>query len=465
MRQLYHTLSPLTGLQFKFQTDVAETPHALTDPITRPQILSCVDLKVEVRPSEIQLDRSYSNLGFIVHRPHSIAGREYLPRGFEPPAAKATYGTQKSTQNTGSLTVGLDSMKPTFTATASTSRGTGETVQWADDKPIPPCRVKEQFGKEWDVGDKSYSSYDLVWQPTADEDGSPRPADIRFGMGIEFYGKEERYITKLPSISHILRNQIIIWVNDPGLKAKVRGMVVLTTTYIPDIKISEPLSIVEDIGVDLAIDRPFDPPGMDTAHSVHGATNSVAIGLFDERKEPLKDNMRKFMSQLTFKSSRHKTKKPVLIDLPLHEYVARGWDRVNEQWRNTVWPTLDADFFAVPPPSAAWKLTLNPGTQTIPERDTVVRGVEAGDEATAGHAPLESRDEEMLGPDARLIAGGSIFESSGTDSGSSASGSKVRIAFPPVGHGAGGQGSSTESGSEGMKHKPYALMEVDQDTK
>jgi hypothetical protein len=70
---------------------------------------------------------------------------------------------------------------------------------------------------------------------------------------------QEHDINKLPSISHILRNQITLWVFDPKLKAKVRGMIVLTTvrlrrvvaefetdfgskTYIADIKITDPSS-------------------------------------------------------------------------------------------------------------------------------------------------------------------------------------------------------------------------------
>ncbi|KAJ7145629.1 hypothetical protein C8R44DRAFT_755610 [Mycena epipterygia] len=70
---------------FKFQTEKGEPPHALTEPITRPQVLSCVDLKVETRPFEVLPDRSYSNVGFIVHRARSIAGREYLPAVLNSP--------------------------------------------------------------------------------------------------------------------------------------------------------------------------------------------------------------------------------------------------------------------------------------------------------------------------------------------------------------------------------------------
>ncbi|KAJ7467450.1 hypothetical protein B0H11DRAFT_2284397 [Mycena galericulata] len=382
---------------FKFQTEKAEIPHALEEPITRPQVLSCVDLKVETTPLQVKLDRSYSHLGFVVHSRDSIAGREYLPRGFEPPVTKATYGTQKSTQNTGSVAVGLASGKPTLSATAARSRTTGETVQLADDKPVPPCYVKEQIGAQWYSDDKSYSSYDIAWHPTVDSKGSPHLLSIRFGMGIEFFGKEERYINNLPSISHILRNLIMLWIFDPKLKAKVRGMVVLMTTYIPDIKILEPLSILEKINVEPACDRFQDPPGVDDATVGNNAANSVAIGFFDKRIETVESGIQKLMNRIKPKSFRQSTKKPVSIDLPMQEYVARGWDVTNQQWRNVLWPALDGGFSDMPRSPTAWNLTLNPGIQkdgTIPQGVPAVRGSE--ENTTGGGVHLEPEYEPML---------------------------------------------------------------------
>ncbi|KAJ7121090.1 hypothetical protein C8R44DRAFT_736776 [Mycena epipterygia] len=445
---------------FKFQTEKSETPHALTEPISRPQVLSCVDLKVETKPFEVLLDRSYSNLGFIVHRPKSIAGREYLPRGFEPPAATATRSTRKSTQSSGSLAVGLDTMQPTLMATASRSRTTGES-------PLPSCHVQEQIGKEWDSGDMSYSSYDVAWHPMVQTNGSAHPVNIRFGMGIDFFGKEERYIYNLPTISHILRNQVILWVFDPELKAKVRGMVVLTSTYIPDIKIPEPLSILEDQVVDLAVNRSNlnlkNPPATDMAPSAHDAANSVAIGLFDERKDAVKSSMRKFMHRITPKSSRRATKQSALADLPLHEYVARGWDATNEQWRNTVWPKLDEGFVdARGSSSAAWNLALDPGTKNL--------GTDSGDldnpsASIAGQLPPPAEGMVMDPPTENSTQ--PLSQYSDTDSSSSASGSNPeRVSVMLVkddGSVTDPDRGSTDSGGEGfpVKQAPVSLMEVD----
>jgi hypothetical protein len=31
------------------------------------------------------------------------------------------------------------------------------------------------------------------------------------------------------------------------------------------------------------------------------------------------------------------------IDIPQHEYLARGWDVNNNEWRSVLWPALDKD--------------------------------------------------------------------------------------------------------------------------
>ncbi|KAJ7455766.1 hypothetical protein FB451DRAFT_1277381 [Mycena latifolia] len=375
---------------FKFQTEKSETSDMVAERITRAQILSCVDLKVEAQPVEVLTERSYSNLGFLVHRPDSIAGREYLPRGFDPPATTATRGTQKTTENMGELLVGVQSLKPAITAKLTHKRTIGQTVQLAENKPTPLCHVQERIGKEWDADGKSYSSYDVTWHPMADANGNPHPVDFRFGMGIEFGGKEERYITRLPTISHILRNQVILWVFDPQLKAKVRGLIVLTSTYIPDIKIAEPLDISEREVVDLALNSSVDPPILDNAPLPHDAANLVAIALVEQSADAGNSGIRNRVDKFISLLSGRKTKKPPLIDLPLYEYVSRGWDITNNQWRNTVWPRLDSGLGdADRSSSAAWNLTLPQG---LPEDAT------DGGRAAVGNDPpaIEQLEQGLL---------------------------------------------------------------------
>ncbi|KAJ7628705.1 fungal-specific transcription factor domain-containing protein [Roridomyces roridus] len=142
-------ISPRTT--FKFQTLEADIPQTLsapfTAPFTRPQIMAGVDLRVDVRPAEVRLDRSYSNIGFIVQEPNSITGREYLPCGFERPTTRATHTTQKSSQSSRAVSIGFADGKPTVIGTASLSRTVGDTEQMADETAAPLCYVKEQIGK------------------------------------------------------------------------------------------------------------------------------------------------------------------------------------------------------------------------------------------------------------------------------------------------------------------------------
>ncbi|KAJ7622263.1 hypothetical protein FB45DRAFT_1091051 [Roridomyces roridus] len=327
------------GIQFKFQTQTVDD-YDFKDLLTRPQILSSVDLKIEMRPTEVLL----------------------LPRGFERPATKATNTEQVSTQVGGAITAGITGGYPVATGTVAASK----TV-----------------GKKWDSSIQSYSSHDLLWYTTTDEEGVQHPLTIRFGMGIKLYGREvcifpddlqplnacqERILTELPQISHVLRSQVVLWIKDPTLRATARGMILLTTTYLPDIQVLEPVEISEDKAIDLLVTQPNDPQPLDEIPSAHNAANSFAVGLIDPQTDlSPKTGARKFTRRLVSKYLRRpKSMKPSLIDVPLHEYVARGWDETNKEWRNTVWPSLDKDFQSVPAESAAMELIVTPGGGAVP---------------------------------------------------------------------------------------------------
>ncbi|KAJ7263755.1 hypothetical protein C8J57DRAFT_1230952 [Mycena rebaudengoi] len=226
---------------------------------------------------------------------------------------------------------GLANLQPTLTAAASGSRTAAETLQLADEKAclqlVPVCHVTDQIGKEWEEVDKSFSSYDVSWHPMIQKRKVPHLVNIRFGMGIEFFGKE---------------GFVVEFETDVGSKI-----------YIADIKITEPLTIAEDRVVDLAVNGSHSPPPTDITPLTPHAANSLAIALFDESKAAIKRNMQDLMDKV-FALFDRKRRTPELINLPLHEYVACGWDATNGQWRNTVWPTLDQGFVGCPRSSAAY---------------------------------------------------------------------------------------------------------------
>jgi hypothetical protein len=55
--------------QFKTQS-LENSDPAISRP--RPEVLSLVSQEVKLRRGETKLDRSFSNLGFLVHHPNSI---------------------------------------------------------------------------------------------------------------------------------------------------------------------------------------------------------------------------------------------------------------------------------------------------------------------------------------------------------------------------------------------------------
>lgn len=196
-----------------------------------------------------------------------------LPRGFDAPSVTATRGTQKSVENGGELLVGVEGMQPTITAKLSRKRTAGETLQLADDKvcfslkrrlsnvlypsPHPPAILKNVSGKNGMQTANRIPRTMLRGIRCAKRVAIPIQLISDLEWGSSFTGRrsvaipsisptpnslaavQERYITKLPKISHVLRNQVILWVFDPELKAKVRGMIVLTSVsgYCPNLNL------------------------------------------------------------------------------------------------------------------------------------------------------------------------------------------------------------------------------------
>jgi hypothetical protein len=48
----------------------------MTRPLSQPEVIALVDFKIETRPHETQVDRSYACIGFLAHRRRSIIERE-----------------------------------------------------------------------------------------------------------------------------------------------------------------------------------------------------------------------------------------------------------------------------------------------------------------------------------------------------------------------------------------------------
>ncbi|KAJ6535010.1 hypothetical protein B0H19DRAFT_1184701 [Mycena capillaripes] len=157
------------------------------------------------------------------------------------------------------------------------------------------------------------------------------PLDVKVGMGINLRpaGTEK----PLPQISFINRNQVLIWVSEPTSRARIRGIVVLLSSYLDNIQTEEKLAINEEEDIELAAPllklRKEEPP--------EPGTISLSIA---QVQYPGASCSNKFGAGFISKLGQQSSAAP-LIDIPPHEYLARGWDVNNNEWRSVLWPALD----------------------------------------------------------------------------------------------------------------------------
>ncbi|KAJ6535027.1 hypothetical protein B0H19DRAFT_1184748 [Mycena capillaripes] len=154
------------------------------------------------------------------------------------------------------------------------------------------------------------------------------PLEVKVGMGINLRpaGTEQ----PLPQISFINRNQVLIWVSEPTSRARIRGIVVLLSSYLDNIQAEEKLAINEEEDIELATlplnVRKEEPPEPGT---------SIAPVQYPGGSGP-----NKFTAGFISKLGQRSSVAPP-IDIPPHEYLARGWDVNNNEWRSALWPALD----------------------------------------------------------------------------------------------------------------------------
>ncbi|KAJ7835990.1 hypothetical protein B0H13DRAFT_2107543 [Mycena leptocephala] len=225
------------------------------------------------------------------------------------------------------------------TATLSYNRNNTTTLEATDNKVMPKCRVVPEMGDEWNEGPKSYSSYNIAYQlrdmRLDAERSESHSMKIRVGMGINLR-PAVRLKKPLPQISFVNRNQVLIWVSDPTSKAQIRGIMVLMSSYLDNIRTEDELSIFEEEEIELG-----------TALSIAQVEKQPATGT---------NKLRAVVPSFITKFGQRPSVSPP-TDISPHEYLARGWDANNNEWRRVLWPALDQDFRPADPGTApVWKL-------------------------------------------------------------------------------------------------------------
>ncbi|KAJ7121110.1 hypothetical protein C8R44DRAFT_172017 [Mycena epipterygia] len=345
-----------TKTRFRVQPEYSENGES------QSEVIGYVHLNVET-PEKILPDRSYTSLGFLAHRQNSLIDREFIDCGFDHPDQIRKTIDQKSTQKAVAVNAGSMNLHPAAGVSGMYGKTRSKTVELADNKPTPRCHVLHEAGERWNKDGKSYTSYDITTVPTEDSmTGMKHPLKPEFAMGINILPED----AGLPKMSFITRNQVIIWVSDPTLKAKVRGLLVLMTTYIPNIQARRALIIQEDLDIHLATDTTQNnmPPPAPIGEKMALSLSIAPIKTDKARKKPLID---------LFTNIGRKAKEPTLADLRLREYISRGWDPTNKTWRSVLWTSLDENFRNTDPETssapAVWKLDWNPQEQEEPDWD------------------------------------------------------------------------------------------------
>ncbi|KAK7001430.1 hypothetical protein R3P38DRAFT_1795411 [Favolaschia claudopus] len=328
------------GCSFKFKINHnPETPitlENLTQPLSRPEVVSLVDIEIETRPREAQVDRSYANFGFVSHRKQSIIKRTFLNRGFEHPEKIYKHAKQREVQRGVRANMGFSQASPLFTAALSYNHNNTFALEATDNKVLPKCRVDHEPGDEWDTDDKSFSSYNIVYRPQDEVFEVERgPLELRVGMGINTHPSGSAQ--PLPKISFVNRKQVLIWVADPTSKAKIRGILVAMTNYFDDIKSPTAICISENQQVNLDGASTGSQPKPEQGNS--GTISLLIAGV--QRATSYTPRL-----QSVFPKYTRRPPATVASNIPSHEYLARGWDVNNSEWRKVLWPALDKDFRA-----------------------------------------------------------------------------------------------------------------------
>ncbi|KAJ7833648.1 hypothetical protein B0H14DRAFT_2800517 [Mycena olivaceomarginata] len=277
-----------------------------------------------------------------------------FPRGSDPPGKLYQRGEQRQIQRGITGTLGLVNTGPTATTTFSYNQNNTTTLGATDSKVMPKCLVDSEIGDKWDADNKSYSSFNIAYPAQyirLNEEQSDCPLEVKVGMGINLNpaGSEK----PLPQISFVNRHQILVWVSDPMSRSPIRGIVVLISSYLDNIRTEDGLSIHEQEDVRLGTGSL--PQTKKEEHEP--GTISLSVAQVRKPGAPGSDNLRPRITAF-FTKLAQRSVVPSMEYIPRHEYLARGWDGNSNKWRSVLWPALDEDFRAADPEetSAIWRI-------------------------------------------------------------------------------------------------------------
>ncbi|KAJ6489787.1 hypothetical protein C8R45DRAFT_1213238 [Mycena sanguinolenta] len=348
------TVNMYCKLQFKIQNKYADK-HRNGE---RPQAVSWSRFLVAPESIEVVPDRSYSTVGFFI-RERDISFCESLPcEGFIAPRQILKTTETKTRGLTGTMALALNP-QPTGGPSIAITRMNTNATEKLNAQVTPKWEVKYSPASSWKDGQHSYNGQNIVYWPS---NWNEHPLDVEFSMGINFVDPRNTKNAEPPHISFIIRNQTMLWIQNNSLKAKGQGIIILTSSYIPDIETQDELYVSEKETVDL-VQGPSRTPikNEDTSpNEVHFSLSAIESS--KEEKPSLIKRLSNIPQSVKSMISRQEAIPSQMTDLPLYELRARGWDATTEQWRMPDFPPLQC---TMPPLQS-----VNKGKQCDPDRST-----------------------------------------------------------------------------------------------
>ncbi|KAJ6600870.1 hypothetical protein B0H10DRAFT_2319858 [Mycena sp. CBHHK59/15] len=265
----------------------------------------------------------------------------------------------------------------TQTRSMERSKGQSSEIEAAADRAAPDWIVRQQSGDRFHEEQRSYISIATSYEPQLSPFGDiTKPLDVNVGLGLILMDQDN---SDQANISFVNRNQLHLWVSESDSKARARGVIVLVSNYLPNIRTESKLLVAED-ELDVDITSPvFESDNAPRSSESSSSTlnpqqksrieisgpNGVndALPPSDEVIEVSAARILKAPSTNTGKL-RKAPPSPLqpLPSIPLRPLVTRGWDTSTQRWLTPVWPDLDEGFKAADAfrsdakPKRCWKL-------------------------------------------------------------------------------------------------------------
>ncbi|KAJ7188955.1 hypothetical protein C8R46DRAFT_1056260 [Mycena filopes] len=317
---------------------------------TRSQAQVHTKLCLRFPRNEVTVDRSWTTLGLEAHREGSILDQENLSCDLlDTTPSKQTIAENDQSGFNASVGIGLAGVIPTPTATVGYQSGHSTTrtrEAFDNDTAQKQYDMTSELGECWLIKDgKSYASYNYSYSVPK---SSPPPVEVGFAFGINFLDvNSKNEWMQPPRVSYINRNQIFIWVEDPELRSGMRGLILLLSNQVPDIRRRSPILSTTFLKVPLASGQTCEHPtnrGNDACASYLGVVPVAQPQDKIAPEAPRTRNRRQKFKAATKKALKRMQTAVPQVSLTPCEFVSQGWDVTNKEWRKAVYPGLDKHF-------------------------------------------------------------------------------------------------------------------------